>query len=503
MTERRADILFTAGEAAGMIGGACRGNLDAAIGSVAADSRKVGEGTLFVALPGENVDGHDYIAAALRQGASCVLAAAGWREKVLADIAATGLGLGNACLIFVDSPLAGLQSLAREHRRRMKGLLRIGVTGSSGKTTTKECIAAALAPAYPEGALAMNEGNLNSDIGLALSMFSLASVHEVGVFEMGMNRVGEMDELAAIYEPDIGVITNIGVAHIGLIGSRGGIAAEKKKIFSRFTGAQRGFVWDGDAFKDFLKEGVLGKVYEFGLSSTVGLEGVESRGLEGWKISWKGRECAFPLPGRHNLLNALAALSVAAELGVDPALAAAGLASVKPLFGRSEIFSGAVSLVRDCYNANPDSVAAAIDFCDSVEWAGRKVYVLGSMRELGSSSAEEHAAMGRRAAASAADAIFFFGDETKASLEAALAAGTSGRAGADAQKTIFHTSDLAVLVDAVLGYLKEGDLVLAKASRGLALERFTDALFAAGLVKAPDRDANAGAAAPKGGAHAS
>ncbi len=503
MTDKSADILFTAGEAAGMIGGACRGNLDAAIRSVFADSRKAKEGTLFVAMPGEFADGHDYIVAALRQGASCVLADASRKDKVLADIAAAGLDLGGACLIFVDSALAGLQGLAREHRRRMKGLLRIGVTGSSGKTTTKECIAAALAPAYPEGALAMNEGNLNSDIGLALSMFSLKPAHKVGVFEMGMNRVGEMDELAAIYEPDIGVITNIGVAHIGLIGSREGIAAEKKKIFSRFSGVQRGFVWDGDAFKDFLKAGVRGKVSEFGLSSTAGLEGVESRGLEGWKISWKGQDCAFPLPGRHNLLNALAALSVAAELGIRPALAAAGLASVKPLFGRSEIFTGAVSLVRDCYNANPDSVAAAIDFCDSVEWSGRKIYVLGSMRELGSSSAEEHAAMGRRAAASSADAVFFFGDETKASLAAALEVKAADPASAGAGKSLFHTSDLKSLVDAVLGYLRAGDLVLAKASRGLALERFTDALFAAGLVNAPDRDAKAGAAAPKGGAHAS
>ena len=503
MTEHKADFLFTAGEAAGMIGGACRGNLDAGISTVFADSRKAAKGTLFVAMPGEFADGHDYIVAALRRGASCVLADADRKEKVLADIAAAGIGLGETCVIFVDSALAGLQGLAREHRRRMRGLLRIGVTGSSGKTTTKECIAAALAPAYPEGALAMNEGNLNSDIGLSLAMFSLNPAHKIGVFEMGMNRVGEMDELAAIYEPDIGVITNIGVAHIGLIGSREGIAAEKKKIFSRFTGAQRGFVWDGDAFKDFLKEGVLGKVSEFGLSATVGLEGVESRGLEGWKIAWKGETCAFPLPGRHNLLNALAALSVAAELGVDPALAAAGLASVKPLFGRSEIFSGAVSLVRDCYNANPDSVAAAIDFCDSVEWAGRKVYVLGSMRELGSTSAEEHAAMGRRAAASSADAVFFFGEETEASLEAALAVKASDPSGSGAGMSLFHTNDLNALVDAVLGYLRKGDLVLAKASRGLALERFADALFAAGLVNAPDRDAKNGAAAPKGGVHAS
>jgi UDP-N-acetylmuramoyl-tripeptide--D-alanyl-D-alanine ligase len=148
-------------------------------------------------------------------------------------------------------------------------------------------------------------------------------------------------------------------------------------------------------------------------------------------------------------------------------------------------------------------VAAAIDFCDSVEWAGRKVYVLGSMRELGSTSAEEHAAMGRRAAASAADAVFFFGDETEACLEAALAVKAADPASAGAGMSLFHTNDLKALVDAVLGYLRKGDLVLAKASRGLALERFTDALFAAGLVNAPDRDAVTGAAAPKGGAHAS
>ena len=247
MTDTR--VLFSAGEAAGMIGGACRGNLEAPILDVTADSRKVGKGSLFVALPGENFDGHDFIAAALGQGASCVLAAFDKKESAIA--AAAGLGIaklgaaypGEACLIFVQSPLAGLQALAREHRRRMKGLMRIGITGSSGKTTTKECLGAALLPTYPAGSLIMNEGNLNSDIGLALSMFTLNASHEVGVFEMGMNRKGEMDELASIYEPDIAVITNIGTAHIGMIGTRQGIADEKKKIFSRFSGSQRGFVW--------------------------------------------------------------------------------------------------------------------------------------------------------------------------------------------------------------------------------------------------------------------
>jgi UDP-N-acetylmuramoyl-tripeptide--D-alanyl-D-alanine ligase len=499
MTEVSRGILFTAAEAAGMVGGACKGNLQAAIDNVVVDSRKARAGSLFIALPGENVDGHDYIGAALAQGAACVLAATDRKGKLLASLPPSGFG--QSCVIFVDSPLAGLQGLAREHRRRMKNLLRIGVTGSSGKTTTKECIAAALAPAYPAGSLIMNEGNLNSDIGLALAMFTLETSHKVGVFEMGMNRKGEMDELVSIYEPDIAVITNIGTAHIGMIGSRDGIAAEKKKIFSRFDGRQMGFVWEEDSYREFLEAEVNGKIAEFGCRTTEGLAEYHSLGLAGWKLRWSGQTILFPLPGRHNLLNALAALSVAAKLKLDPALVAGGLASVKPLFGRSEIFEGRISLVRDCYNANPDSVAAAIDLCDSVESRGRKVYVLGSMRELGDTSEEEHRVMGIRAASSMADGLFFFGEEARASFEAARSAAGSNPVAARPDRMIFHTNDIESLKSAILAYLKDGDLVLAKASRGLALERFTDALFAEGWVN--PALSTQGDGKKKGAAHAS
>ncbi|HCO48262.1 MAG TPA: UDP-N-acetylmuramoyl-tripeptide--D-alanyl-D-alanine ligase [Spirochaetaceae bacterium] len=480
MIEASRRILFTSGEAVGMIGGACKGNLQAVIDNVVVDSRKASAGSLFIALPGENADGHDYIGAALARGAACILAATDRKEKLLSSLPPSGFG--RSCIIFVDSPLSGLQGLAREHRRRMKNLLRIGVTGSSGKTTTKECIAAALAPAFPSGSLVMNEGNLNSDIGLALAMFTLEPFHKVGVFEMGMNRKGEMDELVSIYEPDIAIITNIGTAHIGMIGSRDGIAAEKKRIFSRFDGRQIGFVWEDDSYREFLEAGVKGKMAEFGYRATEGLEEYSSLGLAGWKLRWSGQTILFPLPGRHNLLDALAALSVAAELKLAPALVAAGLASVKPLFGRSEIFEGRISLVRDCYNANPDSVAAAIDLCDSVESRGRKVYVLGSMRELGDTSVEEHEAIGMKASLSKAEGLFFFGEEARASFEAAQSASCSAGGDAGSGRMIFHTNDIESLKSAVLSYLKDGDLVLVKASRGLALERFTEALFAEGWV---------------------
>lgn len=476
--------LFSAGEIGGIVGGSCYGNLDAEIASVVVDSRMAGPGTLFVALPGDNVDGHDFIVDALQKGASAVLASLGRaseiKGRIECEVSAGTLHkdmLRNACLVFVDEPLRALQLLAKDYRRRMRNLYRIGVTGSSGKTTTKECIGAALAFAYPEGTVIMNEGNLNSDIGLALSMFTIRPEHRIGVFEMGMNRVGEMDELDEIYEPDLAVITNIGTAHIGIIGSREKIAAEKKKIFSRFTGKQTGIVWEADDFKDFLESDVQGKIVEYGFNTTQGLQAVKDLGLSGWKIVWKNETIRFPLPGKHNLNNCLAALSVVSELEVNPTLAARGLEAVKPLFGRSEIFEGRIALIRDCYNANPDSMAAALDFVDSLEWAGRKICVLGSMLELGGSSEQEHRELGRRVADSNVDAAFFFGDEARFAYDevSKLIFNTK-------QMAVFHTSDIEELKKTVTDYLQQGDLVLVKGSRGMALERLTNVLFEAGLV---------------------
>ncbi len=467
--------LFSAGEAAGIIGAASRGNLEAPVRTVVVDSRKASLDSLFIALPGERADGHDYIEAALARGAKTVLAAESQKEKALRAFSSTTAS--GACLILADSPLRGLQALAREHRRRLQQLLRIGVTGSSGKTTTKECIAAALRPSYPSGALAMNEGNLNSDIGLSLSMFELNKDHSLGVFEMGMNRKGEMEELAAIYEPDMVVVTNIGSAHIGMIGSREGIAAEKKMVFSRFNGKQTAFVWDEDPFRDFLAQGVPGRFVQFGLKSSKGFEKAESLGLQGWKIAWQGQRFLFPLPGRHNLLNGLAALTLAFELGLDPALTAKGLSSVRPLFGRSELLTGRVELLKDCYNANPDSMNAAIDLCDSVQPKARRVYVLGSMRELGPESSAAHEALGRKAAKSKGDALFFFGEEAEASFLAAKALRPA------AGDSLFHTNSMDELFRQVRAYLQDGDLVLLKASRGLALELLADRLVEAGFAE--------------------
>lgn len=456
--------LDAAGIAAAFAASSLEGPAAARFFEVAVDSRKAGPGSLFVALPGEKADGHDYIAQALEAGAPCVLAEErGWkaRASALAPLAARK----GAAVLLVPESLGALQILARERRRLCPRLFRLGITGSSGKTTTKEIAAAVLGR---HAKVALNPGNLNSDIGLSQSMFGVEPDREVGVFEMGMNRKGEIGELAWIYEPDAALVTNVGTAHIGILGSRDAIALEKKAVFSRFCGRQAGLVPEDDDYNAFLKEGVAGEVLDFGPRSTKGFRGAEDLGLDGFAVDWEGLRVRFPLVGRHNLSNAIAAMALAERVGTPPRELAAGLEDARPLFGRSEILRGEVTVIRDCYNANPDSACAAIEFCDSLSWGGRKVYVLGSMLELGAESEAAHRRVGEAAGLSRADALFFFGEEARASSEAAREAGFKG--------PLFHENDFGRLGESVRASVKAGDLVLLKASRGMALERLAELL---------------------------
>ncbi len=478
-------LLFRAGELASLIGGACKGFLDAPIRSVVADSRAARLDSIFVALKGERTDGHLYIKQAIENGARVVMAEFSRRDMALDAIHASNMG-EKICLILVDSTIKGIQQAACEYRRR-NSLLRIGVTGSSGKTTTKECIAAILSACYPPESVAMSPGNLNSDIGLALALFDLRPQHTIGVFEMGINRKGEMDELASMYEPDIAVITNIGTAHIGMFGSRDEIAKEKGKIFSHFDGHQKALLWEDDQYRQFLASLVRGTVHYYGLKSTEGIEKIENLGLKGWRIGWKQQTIEFGFPGQHNLLNACAALSIANMLELDPAQASRGLSSVKPLFGRSEIREGRITVLQDCYNANPDSIAAAIEFFSALPSDNRKILVLGSMLELGEESERAHENVGLMAGNSGAEAIFLFGQEM-AAAEAALK-------GRSFKGMLMLTDSMNELIEAVSGFVQPGDLLLVKGSRGMALERLTKVLEEKGFLS-PSGEAS-------GGTHAS
>jgi UDP-N-acetylmuramoyl-tripeptide--D-alanyl-D-alanine ligase len=436
------------------------------ISGVSIDSRTAGEGSLFAALAGTRQDGHAFVAGAFDRGAAAALVS----EAKLKDPA---LGLEALAkkrakvLVAVPDTLRGLQDAARLYLEKFPGLLKIGITGSVGKTGVKEIAAAILGQ---ETEVVYNRGNLNSETGLPLSVFEVRAHHQAGIFEMGMNRPGEIAELAGVLKPRIALITNVGSAHIGMIGSRTLIAKEKKNIFSHFSGAETALIPDDDDFRDLLAEGVRGTVKFYGPASFTEWEDVRDLGLEGSEIRWAGKWVRFRLPGKHNLKNALAAIALAREAGAGDDAIRRGLESVEPLFGRSEIVAGPVTVIRDCYNAGPESSAGALAFCDGLDWGGRKIYVLGSMLELGDHTQRAHEDLGRLLAASAAERVFLFGEEMAAAAEVLRRSG---------EKSFYHTGDMEELAAALGAYVRPGDLVLLKGSRGAALERLSGVLAGA------------------------
>jgi UDP-N-acetylmuramoyl-tripeptide--D-alanyl-D-alanine ligase len=435
--------------------------------SVSIDSRTVEPGGLFVALRGTVLDGHRFVEAAFDRGAAGAMvdaAALGDRSPGLEELSRRR----GKPLVVVRDTLRGLQDAARIYLEKFPNLVRIGITGSSGKTTTKEITAAIIGR---EKKVMMNRGNLNSETGLPLSVFGIRAGHEAAVLEMGMNRRGEIAELAAVFKPSVGLILNVGSAHIGILGSRGAIALEKKNIFSFFGDDDIALIPEDEEYRALLAEGLPGHVRFYGPGSFEELGAVRDRGLGGTEFEWAGETVRFGLPGRHNFRNALAAIAIARELPVSDRAIREGLESVRPLFGRGEVLEGPVTVIRDCYNANPESMAGAIAFCDHLEWPGRKVYVTGSMRELGRLSVDAHEQLGRLLAVSSANMIFLYGEETAAAAEVLKDAGGV---------PFFHTTEMGKLSEALGDFVRPGDLVLLKGSRGCALESLTEVLCGTG-----------------------
>jgi UDP-N-acetylmuramoyl-tripeptide--D-alanyl-D-alanine ligase len=431
--------------------------------SVSIDSRTVQAGALFVALSGLESDGHSFVEAAFTGGAVAAMV----EQKKLESYDLPGLAktLGKT-LIVVENTLRGLQKTAKVYLEKFPGLLKIGITGSSGKTTTKEIAAAIIGQ---EKKIVMNQGNYNSETGLPLAVFAVRPCHEVGIFEMGMNRQGEIADLANVLKPDIALVTNVGSAHIGILGTKEGIAKEKKNIFSLFDEHNIALIPEDSVYRDFLAEGVQGRVSFYGEKSFSELGGIMDFGLRGSEIIWDGKPARFALPGRFNISNAFAAIALALEIPVSSAAVRKGLESVKPLFGRSEIFHGRITIIRDCYNSNPESLGAALEFCEQLEWPGRRIYVIGEMLELGGISQKAHEDIARSLSGSKAKMVFLYGQETKVSAE--LLSGSL---------EVFHTCEMDELSRALGAYVKEGDLVLLKGSRGCALENLHGVLASKG-----------------------
>jgi UDP-N-acetylmuramoyl-tripeptide--D-alanyl-D-alanine ligase len=450
--------------------------LNRGINGACVDSRLARAGCLFVALPGSRTDGHNYVDQAVQGGATCALVAADRLASVRRSV------YGSIRLLPVDDTLAALQSLALRWRRRFSGLKRIGITGSNGKTTAKELLAAILGRVAPT---VHSHGNYNSDIGLPMELLRIREQHRFGVFEMGMNRQGEMRLLAELVEPDIGLITNIGRAHIGMVGSQESIAREKREIFSFFSGKQIAVVPAADRYADFLVDGVKGQVVRYSMESA-GVVHVESRGIDGSTLHCEEGPITLALPGAQMVANALGVMTVARVLDVPFAMIREGIEAVEPVFGRSEIIRGAVTVIQDCYNANPESMRAALELLAQTPTDGRRIAILGAMKELGEDADASHREIVSFATGLGLDAIWLVGDEFVGAAEVVAGAGrasSSAGGGAADDSTKAGRPEIRAFGYEAWGDVTElatrvrgGDIVLLKGSRALALERLTPVL---------------------------
>jgi len=446
--------ICTVAQAARMAGGTLLGlDHSNSIETVIIDSRLAIPGALFVALPGEQVDGHEFIKQAFEKGAVAAMVAQSHAQDFHHEALRRGVSL-----IVVDDTLRGLQRFASAHVERYPEVRKVGITGSCGKTTTKDMVASVLSVM---GNTASTPGNFNSEIGLPLSVFQVGPKTEYGVFEMGVDHVGEMDRMLEIWRPDAGIITNIGLSHLGKMGSMRVIAHEKSKMFhNRIT---TGFISENSAWRGYISELRKVELSAFGLDSTEGVRGVESLGLRGWKIDYEGLSINLDAVGRHNLMDAMATISLARGFGADPQTVKEGLERFKTSGGRSRIIDGDVTIIEDCYNASMDSTGSILDYMDTLPWKGHKKVVLGSMKELGKASVAAHEAVGRKLLGVKPASAYFYGQEMESAWMVMKQNGYT--------RNLFYTDDFEELQAKVMQEMQRGDLVLLKGSRAMAMER--------------------------------
>jgi UDP-N-acetylmuramoyl-tripeptide--D-alanyl-D-alanine ligase len=429
--------------------------------SVSTDTRQATPGALFVALVGDRYDAHQYLTAAAEAGAVGVVVAAGRaRQSVPAHVS----------VFEVEDTLQALGGLGRLHRRRFHVPV-AAVTGSNGKTTTKELVAAILSV---RGLALKTQGNLNNEVGVPLTLFNLAPEHVAAVVEMGMNHAGEISRLCAIAEPDAGLITVVQPAHLEGLGSLEGVAQAKGELFRGLGAHATAVVNLDDARVAGQAKGLAAKVLTYGRApeADVRLAKAESAGRAGWALVIQARGQHWPvrlkLVGEHNAMNATGAFALALALGYSPEECVKGLEAARSHSRRLELLDapGGVTVVDDCYNANPASMTAALETLTTLAAQGRAVAVLGDMLELGAEEAAAHTQMGPTAASHAA-LVAFFGRRMRQAFAAAQPAlGERAR----------HFEDVGALVAWLQPQLQPHDVVLVKGSRGMRLERVVEGL---------------------------
>ncbi|TFG68047.1 MAG: UDP-N-acetylmuramoyl-tripeptide--D-alanyl-D-alanine ligase [Thermomicrobiales bacterium] len=451
---------LTADDLARLTGGRLEARSDRPIRGAAVDSRSVEPGNLFVALPGERTDGHAFIGEAIAAGAAAI---------IVTRPVAVDLDLGDVTVVRAVDPVAALGAVAAGWRRRFDPLV-VGVTGSIAKTSAKEAIAATLAPRLRT---LRNDGNQNNEIGLPLTLLRLGPEHEAAVLEMGMYVGGEIADLAAMAAPRIGVVTAVQPVHLSRIGSLEAIEAAKGELLEALPADGTAILNADDPIVRRMGDRTVARTLTFGFDPDAHVRAVSvtSAGLDGMRfearIDGAHRAITIPTLGRLSVHNALAGLAVGRAAGLSFDDMAEGLAAGWTAPHRAQpVRLGGVTLIDDTYNASPRSVIAALELLAGLP--GRRAAVLGEMLELGESSEAGHRVVGE-AAARTLDWLVVVGDGA-----AGIAAGAEA-AGMDVSR-IIRVSDPDVAVEVIPPRLRDGDVVLLKASRGVALERVVDGL---------------------------
>ncbi len=435
-----------------------------AFSAVCTDTRALVPGCLFVALRGERFDAHAFLPQALEGGAAGAVVQEGRTLPPLPE---------DLPLYGVEDTLAGLGALARFHRERFP-IPVAAVGGSNGKTTTKEMLGAILAT---RGPALKTEGNLNNEVGVPLTLFRLEPGHVAAAIEVGMNQPGEITRLTRLVQPAAGLITVVQPEHLEGLGSLEGVAEAEGELFRELGPEAVAVVNLDDALIAAQAERSRARRLTFGRAEAadVRLVKVETLGREGLlaTVRHAGREWPVRLHfiGEHNALNATGAFAAALALGYSPEACVRGLAEARPYARRLNVVDGqgGVTVVDDCYNANPASMDAALETLGAlVPEGGRAVAVLGDMLELGPGELEEHAALGARAAGKAR-VVAFFGPRSEKGFQAASRLGEAAA----------HFTEVEPLVDWLRARLRAGDVVLVKGSRGMRLERVVAALTGA------------------------
>lgn len=469
MTMELAHGTYSAADLAAAVDGRIvAGAADARLGAVSIDSRTIGTGDLFFAIVAAR-DGHDFVPAALERGAAGV---------VVQRPVAAPTGAGSPVVVQVDDTLRALQALGRAVRRA-SGARVVAITGSAGKTTTKDAIALVLGSTYR---VVKNRGNLNNHLGLPISLVEMRDRPDVAVMELGMNHAGEIRVLVGLAEPDIRVWTNVGDAHIGYFGTRDAIADAKAEILEQATPATLLVCNADDPLVMARAAAFPGRCLTFGVAAgaDVRATGVVDRGIDGTSARIETPAGAFALdlalPGHGHLLNALAATAVGVELGVSPATIGERLGTLAPANHRGVTLTtpGGATVLDDSYNSSPAALQRSLDVLAASRPTGRRVAVLGEMLELGDRAVDLHEASGRHAAACGVARLVTVGGEPARRLgDAAVRAGLPA-------SVVTHVATADEAADLLAREVGRGDLVLVKGSRGIGTDRVVTRLAAGG-----------------------